>query len=92
MKLLLKSSLVFLAWVIGQLVWKQRQRASAARLAEIERGARCLGCDGTDMWSANGRIGCQRCGYEASRQALAAGTLSHEDIANITRPDSDSKW
>jgi hypothetical protein len=57
---------------IAALVWEALRRQARRRLHDVETGARCVACDGTDLERAGEAARCLRCGYVASLARIAA--------------------
>lgn len=83
----LKLAIAFTLFVLTSLIaWRKRVEARR-RLGEIERGERCLACDGTEMQGGAESVRCLVCGHVESVSALRANVLSAAEIAAMSHPD-----
>jgi hypothetical protein len=86
MKLLV---LAVIALAGAVLTW-HRRRESRRRLAEIDAGTRCIGCDGTELERLpDGRVRCLGCAHVASLAALGAAKVSEQELRDLTEPADD---
>jgi hypothetical protein len=83
MRLIILLLLVIAVWII----WYVRRVQARRRLEEIDRGARCLACNATDLSVRGDQVLCLRCGTTASLAALARTHVSDDEIRNLTSPD-----
>ena len=90
-KALLEGLLTLIAMAIVAVVWQVRRERARRRLQEVESGARCVSCDGTDLERAGDAARCMRCGYVASLTRIAAVRVNENDVNNLVKPDDWSK-
>jgi hypothetical protein len=58
------------------------------RLDAIDRGERCVSCNGTNLTVTGGNARCNQCGYVTNLAFYQGTKLTDDDIAQITRPDT----
>jgi hypothetical protein len=87
MKGALWGLLVLISMAITAVVWEVRRRQARQRLHEVDTGARCVACDGTDLQRAGEAARCLRCGYVASLTRIAAVRVSANDVDKLVKPD-----
>lgn len=84
---MVKLGIALTLFVFTSLIaWRKRVEARR-RLGEIERGDRCLSCDGTEMQRGTESVRCLVCGHVESVLALRANVLSAAEIAAMNQPD-----
>lgn len=86
-KALLEGLLALVAMAITAVVWQVRRERARRRLHEVESGARCVACDGTDLERAGDAARCKRCGYVASLTRIAAVRVNANDVDKLVKPD-----
>jgi hypothetical protein len=84
---MLKTLLLLIGAAIGAMVWLVRRENARKRLSEVESGARCVACDGTDLTSDSTKTRCNRCGYTASLDRIRAVQVKAADVDNLVKPD-----
>lgn len=84
---MVKLGIALTLFVFTSLIaWRKRVEARR-RLGEIERGQRCLSCDGTEMQRGNESVRCLVCGHVESNSSLRANVLSAAEIAAMSNPE-----
>jgi len=86
---LLEGLAFLVALAFTAIVWQVRRVRARKRLQEVETGARCVSCDGTELERTGDAARCQRCGYVASLTRIAAVRVNQSDVDNLVKPD---KW
>lgn len=84
----MKSLLLLVAAAVAFVVWQVRQRVGKRRIEEIDSGERCVACNGQNLSVSDAKARCDQCGYVADLAYFRAATVSSDEIAKVTRPES----
>lgn len=69
-------------------IWWYRRWDGRRRLSQLERGERCMSCEGLSVTRDGGVVRCETCGHETPLSSLtSAGRVSDEEIKELTRAD-----
>ena len=69
------------------IIWQIRQHTARVRLQQIDRGERCVSCNGVNVTVTDGKARCNQCGYVADLTFFHAAKVTSQDIAEVTQPE-----
>jgi hypothetical protein len=78
-------ALVTVALLYG--VWLYRRHVGAKALAEVERGQRCVACNGNDVVPEGAGVRCRKCGHFTDLAWLNRASVDPKEMAELAKPD-----
>jgi hypothetical protein len=76
----MKLALLLIAAVITTVYFRLRSDRARERLAEVDRGARCVACGATDVEIEGDEVRCADCGHCASLSRLRAEKIDPSEL------------
>ncbi len=80
-----------LAIVLPLVFWQYRRLAGRKKMAELDRGERCISCEGSHVEHKADVVQCLDCGYRASLSKLRTAQISEAEIDELTKPETDRR-